>query len=202
MVLSILKERAEKITVDIFDLCTTKKVGIDYPYRQLVGPLPKPVPSTPITPKSMKLADSHWNATFQRDLLSWLQAFQWIPGRHQVSFMELSMDFELYAGRTLPAAPQAVYKGEMLSLPERAKVLKLGLAILHRHMMTGHLFLDGVLTKCTALGGGGGMVVGLSAPPCFTCRHHMLPMMLNPRKYRETVWVTKPQRRNGRARAG
>ena len=101
--------------------------------------------------------------------------------------MEFSIHFALHTGRALPSAPQALYRGETLPLPERARVLKLVMAIMQHHLLTGRIFLGGVLTKCTALIPlPGPMVVGLSACPYFTSRHQMLPMILSLRKYCET----------------
>ena len=65
------------------------------------------------------------------------------PGQHHVSFMEVSMDFELHVNRAVPSDPQAMYKGETLQLPERARVLKLALAIVQQHLPTGPLLLVG-----------------------------------------------------------
>ena len=89
-----------------------------------------------------------------------------------MSFMELSMDFKVCVGTTLPSAPQAVYRGETLPLPKRARLLKPALAIRHMHLQTGRLFSGGVLTKCIALVPlGGPMVVGRSVRPYFMSPH-------------------------------
>ena len=106
---------------------TKNKESSEYPFDLLVGPLPGPTPLMPVMLKPIKPADWRWDEAFKQDLRAWLQAMQWIP-EHHVSFMELSMDFELHVGKVLPLALQAVYRGEILPL-ETARVLKLGLAI-------------------------------------------------------------------------
>ena len=61
--------------------------------------------------------------------LEWLKippAHERIPRAHwQVSFMELALDFEAFAGRPLPPAPQSKYLGGDLSLQEKGRVLRL-----------------------------------------------------------------------------
>ena len=64
------------------------------------------------------------------DLLSWLGALVWADEVGTVSFLELAMDFEAHAGRALPAAPQAAFRGTSLPLQERARVLRLALTTL------------------------------------------------------------------------
>ena len=55
------------------------------------------------------------------------------PGERAVSFMVLALDFECFAGRILPAPPQALFWATALPLPERAPVVKLALTIMQRH---------------------------------------------------------------------
>ena len=84
------------------------------------------------------------------------------------------MDFECFAGRSLPASPQAIYRATALPLPERARVLKLALVTLQKHAVSGQVVLGGVLTKCTSIVPlGGPTVVGISARPYFTRRSPM-----------------------------
>ena len=61
--------------------------------------------------------------------MRWVNELLSIPGKGQVSFMELSMDFECFAGRSLLASPKAIYnRATALRVPERARVPKLALA--------------------------------------------------------------------------
>ena len=75
-----------------------------------------------------------WEQAFLVDLLLWLAKLQWMPqGSGQVTFMELAMDFEATAGRALPPSPQSSLQGVSLSLHERARVLRVAMASLHKH---------------------------------------------------------------------
>ena len=49
---------------------------------------------------------------FVADLLLWLRSLHWTDDT--VSFIELALNFEEYAERTLPAAPQAKFQGHTL----------------------------------------------------------------------------------------
>ena len=68
--------------------------------------------------------------------LKWLKmppAQEHIPRTHrQVSFMELALDFEAFAGRPLPQAPQLKYAGGDLSLQEKGRVLRLIVTLVGR----------------------------------------------------------------------
>ena len=101
--------------------------------------------------------------------MRWVNELLWIPRKGQVIFMQLSMDFKCFTGRSLPASPQAIYRATALPLPERARVLKLALATLQKHAVSGQVFPRGVLTKCTSIVPlGGPTMVGVSARPYFT----------------------------------
>ena len=107
--------------------------------------------------------------------------------------MELALDFECFAGRILVASPQALYRATALPLPERARVLKLALTILQRHLVSRHVFQGGVLTKWAVLVPlGGPLVVGLSARPYFTRQTEMIHLLHHLRRYCEEHWARKP----------
>ena len=72
-------------------------------------------------------------------LLSWLQELQWVPGMGQVTFVVLALDLEAYSGRALPASAGEELPSIVLSLHERARVLRTALSILQRHVATGAL---------------------------------------------------------------
>ena len=78
-----------------------------------------------------------WDWGLCDDLVRWVIALIRIPRNGQVSFMELSMDFECFAGRSLPASLQDVYRATVPPLPKRARVLKLALSTLRRHAVSG-----------------------------------------------------------------
>ena len=65
---------------------------------------------------------------FLADLLRWLRALTWTQEAGTVTFLELALDFEEFAQRTLPHVPQAKFKGTTLSLQERGRVLRLAVS--------------------------------------------------------------------------
>ena len=70
-----------------------------------------------------------------------------------MSFIELALDFEEYAERTLSAAPEAKFQGHTLPLQERAKVLRLALCTLQKLVKTGSLHPAKVITRAVPLDG-------------------------------------------------
>ena len=55
------------------------------------------------------------------------------PRAHwQVSFMELALDFEAFAGRPLPPTPELKYVGGDLSLQEKGRVVRLIVTLVGR----------------------------------------------------------------------
>ena len=131
MVLQILRARAHREDVQLFDQPKTKQ-GRGYPFWQFIGPLPRPEHREKPRIRQPTAQEWRWDSDFRDDLLRWVNELVWIPGKGQVSFMELAMDFECFTARTLPASPQAVYRATALPLPERARVLKLALATLQK----------------------------------------------------------------------
>ena len=62
-----------------------------------------------------------------------LLAHERIPRAHwQVLFMELALDFEAFAGRPLPPAPQSKFVGGDMSLQEKGRVLRLIVTLVGR----------------------------------------------------------------------
>ena len=66
------------------------------------------------------------------NLLRWLRALRWPDERGTITFLELALDFEEISERTLPATPQARFRGHSLSLQEQARVLRLALKHLEK----------------------------------------------------------------------
>ena len=189
MVLQILRARAHREDVQLFDQPKTKQ-GRGYPFWQFIGPLPRPEHREKLRIRQPTAQEWRWDSDFRDDLLRWVNELVWIPGKGQVSFMELAMDFECFAARTLPASPQAVYRATALPLPERARVLKLALATLQKLSVAGAVLPGGVLTKCSSLVPlGAPTVVGVSARPYFTRRLDMLKLLQNLQEYCELRWT-------------
>ena len=189
MVLQILRARAHREDVQLFEQPKTKQ-GRGYPFWQFIGPLPRPEHREKLRIRQPTAQEWRWDSDFRDDLIRWVNELVWIPGKGQVSFMELAMDFECFAAHTLPASPQAVYRATALPLPERARVLKLALTTLQKLSVAGDVLPGGVLTKCSSLVPlGGPTVVGVSARPYFTRRPDMLKLLQNLREYCELRWT-------------
>ena len=189
MVLQILRARAHREDVQLFDQPRTKQ-GRGYPFWQFIGPLPRPEHREKLRIRQPTAQEWRWDSDFRDDLLRWVYELVWIPGKGQVSFMEVAMDFECFVARTLPASPQAVYRASALPLPERARILKLALATLQKLSVAGAVLPGGVLTKCSSLVPLGVLtVVGVSARPYFTRRLDMLKLLQNLQEYCELRWT-------------
>ena len=89
--------------------------------------------------------------SFITDLLRWSRALQWTDEPGTVTFIELALDFEEFTDRTLPATPQAKFRGHTLPLQERARVLRPALCTLQRLVKSGTLQLAKVIMRSTAL---------------------------------------------------
>ena len=84
-----------------------------------------------------------------------------------VTFLELALDFEEFAQRTLPHSPQAKFKGTALSLQERGRVLRLAVANAQRPVTKGQLHPARVVTRCSSLVPLGGGTLRPELPPLF-----------------------------------
>ena len=92
-----------------------------YPYQQLVGPLPYSGEKDTLLLRTPKKHEWPWEMPFLADRLRWLRALTWTQEPGSVTFLELALDCEEFAERTLPHAPQAKFKGTTLSLQERGR---------------------------------------------------------------------------------
>ena len=93
MVLQILRARAHREDVQLFDQPKTKQ-GRGYPFWQFIGPLRRPEHREKLRIRQPTAQEWRWDSDFRDDLLRWVNELVWIPGKGQVSFMELAMDFE------------------------------------------------------------------------------------------------------------
>ena len=133
-----------------------------------------------------------WEMPFLVDLLRWLRELHWTPEPGTVTFLELALDFEEFAQRTLPHSPQAKFKGITLSLQERGRVLRLAVANAQRLVTKGHLHPARVVTRCSSLVPlGGPALCGLNRRPYFTCRSAMSTHIQQLAAYCERTWATK-----------
>ena len=163
-----------------------------YPYHQLVGPLPRPEDKGLLLLRTPKKVEWQWEMPFLADLLRWLRELHWAPEPGTVTFLEFALDFEEFAQRTLPHAPQAKFKGTTLSLRERGRVLRLAMANAQRLVTKGHLHPARVVTRCSSLVPlGGPALCGLNCRPYFTCRSAMIMHIQQLAAYCERTWATK-----------
>ena len=100
-----------------------------YPWHQFQLPQPRGIP--PDIPVIGQLPrEWKWGPDLLPLVLRWHSELEWlgmharIPRAHwQVSFMQLALDFEAFAGRPLPPALQSKFAGGGMSLQEKARVL-------------------------------------------------------------------------------
>ena len=113
-----------------------------------------------------------------------------------MSFIELVLDFEDHAARTLPAAPQAKFQGHTLPLQGRARVLRLALCTLQKLVKSGSLHPAKVITRTTSLVPlGGPPVAGLNRRPYFACRDAMHKHVQLLASYCESTWTLRTHTR-------
>ena len=107
-----------------------------------------------------------------------------------MSFIEPALDFEEYAARTLPAAPQAKFRGHTQPPQERVRVLRLALCTLQRLVKSGSLHTAKVITRATLLVPlGGPPVAGLNRRPYVACRDAMHKHIQFLASYCESTWT-------------
>ena len=117
-----------------------------------------------------------WGHNFLPAILHWLRELHWLPtdddapvGHGQVSFMELTLDFDSHAGRPLPPTPQSRFTGSEQSLQEKGRVLRLAVTLLGRAAGRESILQAAIATRCrTLVPLGAGMVVGVKGRPLFT----------------------------------
>ena len=107
-------------------------------------------------------------------LVRWASALQWVPGSGQVTYAELALDFESQSNRALPARPGHRHPQRVLSLRERARVLR-DAADLLQPLLAGGTLLEGRFRwMCASLVPMGGFrSMGRTERPVFACRPGM-----------------------------
>ena len=97
----------------------------------------------------------------------------------EVSWAELALDYEAFAGRALPASPDHRLRGTRLPLGERAQVLRKAVGLAERHRAAGPLLGGAPLVRCRSLLPLGGRVcAGLAARPYFAARHKVMLQLM------------------------
>ena len=129
---------------------------------------------------------------FLADILRWLRALTWPQEPGTVTFLELALDFEEFAQRTLPHAPQAKFKGTTLSLQERGRVLRLAITNAQRLVTKGQLHPARIVARYSSLVPlGGPALCGLNRRPYFACRAALHTHILKLAEYCEHAWTAK-----------
>ena len=168
----------------------------------MLGPLPR---------------EWRWGPDLLPMVLNWLSELQWLdlppaeerqPRAHwQVSFMELAINFEAYAGRQLPPAPQSRFQGGDMSLQEMARVMRLITTLLGRSVGKESILPAKLTNNCRSLipmGAGADGAGG--APPLHETTRPLEPVDVGKhlhrlRKYGEERWAQRQQLRQAKHRA-
>ena len=118
MFLGVLRDRkgADNEAGCLFPTSHRKEPRNTYPWHLLQLPQPQGVPTVPPVLGAMP-REWRWGPDLLPMVIRWTTELQWLkmppaerrrPQAHwQVSYMELALDFEAYAGRQLPPAPQS-----------------------------------------------------------------------------------------------
>ena len=164
-----------------------------YPWHQLgAGPLPRPPARPPLDAPEGLPPHWPWEATFLHALLRLARALLWLPGKGQVTYVELALDFEEHAGRALPAAPGHKLAGRVLPLRERAHVLKLALDRTQQFLRAGELLGGQLRPLCNALVPlGGYRCMGRTERPVFACRQAMQEHMRRLEVHCRALWARR-----------
>ena len=90
------------------------------------------------------------------------------------TFVELALDFEATSMQALPAAPASKLCAQVLSLHERARVLRMAMTVLSKHVVSGDLYKGGMINRARLLVPlGAGVMAGLTTRPYFASRAEM-----------------------------
>ena len=99
----------------------------------------------------------------------------------EVSWAQLALDYEAFAGRALPASPEHRLRGTRLPLGERAQIVRKAARVVERHLLAGTLLCGAHVGRCRCLLPLEGRVcAGLSARPFFAARHEVTLQLMRP----------------------
>ena len=90
-----------------------------------------------------------------------------MPGPAEVSWAELALDYEAFAGRALPASPDHCLRGTRLPLGERAQILRRAAGLVEHHLVAGKVLCVAPLRRCRSLLPLRGRVCWLVGPSIF-----------------------------------
>ena len=116
--------------------------------------------------------------------------------------MELALDFEAFAGRPLPPAPQSKFVGGDISLQEKSKVLRLIVTLVGRATERESIFPVKMTHHCRSLTSmGAGTVMGLEGRPVFARPTAVGKHLERLRTYGEARWAQKQKARAAKRQA-
>ena len=172
------RKRKEDESGLLFPVSALHEKRDTYPWHQLQLPRPHRIPPE-ILVIGQRPREWKWGPNLLPMVLRWHVALEWlkmppahkcVPRAHwQVSFMELALDFEAFAGQLLPPAPRSKYVGGDVSLQEKGRVLRRIVTLLGRATERESVFPVRVTHHCRSLTSmGAGMVMGLEGRPVFT----------------------------------
>ena len=203
-VLKARKQREDESGL-LFPTHFRKEPRNTYPWHQIQLPQTKrratPVPVLGPLPREWR-----WGPDLLPVVLSWLSELQWLdlppaeerhPRAHwQVYFMELAIDFEAYAGRQLPPAPQSRFQGGDMSVQEKARVMRLITTLLGCSVGKESILPAKLTNSCKSLiPMGARAVMGLEGRPLLTKPLDVWKDLQQLQKYGEDRWAQRQRQR-------
>ena len=162
-----------------------------YGWEQLPdGPLLPAPARDPLQLPQGPLAGWPWERGFAEALVRWASALQWVPGSGQVTYTELAVHFESHSNRALPATPGHRHARQVLSLRQRARVLREAADLL-QPLLAGGTLLEGCFRwMCASLVPLGGFhSLGCTERPVFACRPDMRQHMQEVQQHCLELWT-------------
>ena len=124
--------------------------------------------------------------------MSWASALQWTPGSSQVTYAELALDFESHSNRALPTGPGHRHAPQVVSLRERAGVLREAVDPLQPLLAGGTLLEGRFRWMCASLVPLGGFRnMGRTERPVFACRPDMRQHMQQLQQHCLELWTRR-----------
>ena len=171
----------------------------EYPFMELTSVIPSFALRHRAILSTIPKAQWGWEAGFLVALTSWLEAMRWVPeSTAHATFLELALDFEAFSGHALPSSPSAKFVAPALPLQERARVLRVALIIMRRHVLHGSLFPGKLIARANSLSPfGAGCHMGLNMRPYFAAPNAMIHQIDALQRYTEGRWISQQMVRLG-----
>ena len=213
MFLGVLRDRkgADDEAGSLFPTNHRKEPRNTYPWHLLQLPQPRGVPTAPPVLGAIP-REWQWGPDLPPMVIRWTTELQWLkmppaerrrPLAHwQVSYMELALDFEAYAGRQLPPAQQSRFVGGEMPLQEKARVLRLITSLMGRAIGQDTILPAKMTNHCkTLIPMGAGLVMGLEGRPLFTRPLEVSRHLQRLRTYGEERWARRQRSKQAQKKA-